>query len=181
MRKTAFVVSMVASSVLVLGSAVAQGMATLNMGVTIDGQDVEGKVTVKDANGAVVAEGDAGTDLSVPPGTHRVIVECKGLVDHPQYVHPAFPFQGGQSYSCKKAFSASTITLLVSKGGRRVAGDVILKRQGGGEPVAKVRTGVQFKITAGRYEGVFKRGRDEWQISGMQFPEGAIESIPVAF
>ena len=182
MHKTRFILAaMVLSSVVVLGTAVAQGMASVNLGVTIDGQDVEGKVTIKDVNGTVVAQGDAGTDLAVPEGTHKVLVECTALIDHPSYTNPGFQFRGGQNYACKKAFSASTITLLVSKGGRRVQGDVILQRQGGGDPVAKVRSGTQFRISAGRYQGMFKQGRNEWEIKGLQFPEGAIESIPVNF
>src|SRR3990172_1422249 len=167
MRKARNILAgMLVSSVAVLGTAVAQGMATVNVGVTVDGQDVDGKVTIKDVNGAVLAEGPAGADLAVPPGTHKVIVECTALVDHPTYVHPAFPFRGGQNYACKKAFAASTITLLVTKGGRRVAGDVILQRQGGGDPVAKVRAGTQFRISAGRYQGTYKQGRNEWEIKG---------------
>jgi hypothetical protein len=182
MRRTTRIVGvMLASSLLVLGTAVAQGMSSLNMGVTVDGQDAEGKVTVKDENGAVVAEGAAGTDLAVPEGTHKVILECTSLIDHPQFVNDAFPFRGGQNYNCKRGFTSATITLLVTKGGRRINGDVILRRQGGGDPVAKVRSGSQFKITAGRYEGTFKNGRNEWDIKGLQFPEGAIQSIPVNF
>jgi hypothetical protein len=180
MRRGWLTFAVMAASTALVGTAIAQGMASVNIGVTVDGQDIEGKVTIKDQNGTVVAEGPAGTDLAVPVGNHKVIVEATALVDHPTYVHPSFPFSA-RNYSCKKAFAGATVTLLVSKGGRRINGDIVLQREGGGEPVAKIRSGQQVRISAGRYQGVFKQGRNEWEIKGLQFPEGAIQDIPVNF
>jgi hypothetical protein len=136
---------------------------------------------VLDESGATIVEGAAGSPLALTSGSYRLEVKVSdtaSLADTPTQTRDLI-IEPGQSAKVDARFPWAKVTLnVIIDGKSKVAAKVKLLREGnvvaemkaGGEPVA---------ISPGKYEAEVQHGGDTVRVKGLQFPEGATQTVPV--
>lgn len=161
--------------------APAAGPAELTVTALVAGAAIPAKVRVLDESGKTVVEGPAGSPLALESGSYRLEVkvsDATALADTPTQTRDLI-VEPGQSAKVEARFPWAKVTLNVIIDGKSKAaakvkllreGNVVAEMKAGGEPVA---------ISPGRYEAEVQHGSDTVRVKGLQFPEGATQTVPV--
>jgi hypothetical protein len=159
----------------------ASGPGTVTLTARVDESTVPATVRILDEAGEVTREAASGEPISLPAGDYRVeisITDPKALADKPTQARQLL-VQPGENPPIEARFRWAKVTLNVLVGGRAQPGaKVTLLRDG--EPVAEMKSGAPpAAITPGRYEADVQLKGSIIRVKGLQFPEGATQTVPV--
>jgi hypothetical protein len=159
----------------------ASGPASVTLTAVVADQPVPADVRVLDESGKVASEGAAGDRITLPAGNYQMeisIRDAAALADRPTQKR-ALLLKPGDDARLEARFRWAKVTLNVLVGGRAQAGaNVKLLRDG--EVVAEMKSGAPpAAITPGRYEADVSLKGTVIRVKGLQFPEGATQTVPV--
>jgi hypothetical protein len=145
----------------------------------VDGQPVPAHVEVPDAGRKL--EGNSGEPIALPSGDQRIIVtisDPSALLDKPTQRLSVF-VEPGKPTAVDVTFRWAKVRLDVQVGGHSQRG-VPVKLMRAGEVVAELKSGEPLQaISPGKYEAdVLLHGRTI-HVTGLQFLEGAEQTVPV--
>jgi len=159
----------------------ATGPGTVTLIALVDGKAVPASVRLFDAAGSVRSEGVAGAPITLPAGEYRVEVRVNDpavMADTPTQTRQ-LSLQAGQNSQLEAYFRWAKVSLNVLVGGRPSPGARV-KLLRDGQVVAELQSGAPpVAITPGRYEADVQLRGSVVRVTGLQFPEGATQTVPV--
>ena len=159
----------------------ASGPGTVTLTARVDRSTVPASVRILDDNGAVQHEAATGEPIHLASGDYRVeisITDPKVLADKPTQARQLL-VRPGDNPPIEANFRWAKVTLNVLVGGRAQPGAKVTVLRDG-EPVAEMKSGAApVAITPGRYEADVQLKGSIIRVKGLQFPEGATQTVPV--
>lgn len=158
----------------------ATGPATITFKLTVAGEEIKGTIKIRNDTGDVIAEGEAGSSLSVPSGIYRseVRADKSGLVDSPmKWVE--IDLKPGSNPVQEVQFPWAMVLLNVKVNGKTMKGKVELLRRGKSVVTLPIGGTEHAMISPGRYQGKIKTRRSEIEVPQIVIPEGAKRNVPI--
>jgi hypothetical protein len=159
------------------------GPVEVTIAVKVGNDDAAATVSLVNEAGETAAEGPAGQAFTVQSGSYQVtatIGDASVLIDTPSQTQDA-QLVPGEPQTVEVRFMRAMVHLAVTRNGRPIRHpEVTLFRQGSDEPAATFRvSNDHVPISPGRYEADVKIRGHEIRVSGLIFPDGATQNIPV--
>jgi hypothetical protein len=157
------------------------GPAAITVEAKVHGKAVDANIRLLGSDGAEVAAGKTGQTLSVQSGEYEMHVEITSaavMLDKPTQ-RRLLTVHAGDNLHEAVDFPWAMVQLNVMVNGRlEKNASVTLSRQG--KEVGTLKSGAEpVAISPGHYEAVAKAGGATIQVSGLMFPEGATQTVPV--
>jgi len=160
------------------------GPVTVTIRLVVGGRSVAGHVEILDENGSKVAEGDAGSALTVQSGVYSIVGKINDehvLVDKPQRQIDMVELTPGAPRTESIEFAIARVRFVVRVRGRPTPGArITLMRPGTTDHVAEFQAGTEhIMISAGRYEADVRAGAMVTHVRGIALMDGGTQDIPI--
>lgn len=166
-----------AALALALPALAEEGAGKVTCEILENGELASGEVSIQ-RDGAEVASGTCGKELSVPAGTYDAILRLDGALDSPEQSQPLTVKKNGKA-ALKADFTTGLLEVRIQSQGKRAAGMAVIKREG--KQIGTLGSGVAAHLSAGTYEVVARYRTQEKAWADVKVEKGARVTLDAAF
>ena len=157
------------------------GPGRIHAVIRMQNQERAGTVTVRSADGAVVAEGASGDTFDVPSGSYvlEAMLDAALLPGHTGREERT-TVSSGETVEVVFSYEVARVRLNVRRAGRPVnTWRMVLTREGSETEITLQSSTEHAEVAPGRYSGLLIAGSARIEVTGLIFQGGSTMDVPV--